>query len=167
MSGVHFHLALTHVPVIGTLLGLLLLGYALSANKKQVLDASLLIFIVSGLAALVVYFTGEAAEEAVEHLAGISEAVIERHEEAGFIALIGALVLGAFAAFALLWQRRKALAWAPRAVLIVALVVSGIMIWTANLGGQISHPEIRPATTQQLPGADEQHRPAEHDDEDD
>ncbi len=29
------------------------------------------------------------------------------------------------------------------AILVVAIAVNALMAWTANLGGQISHPEIR------------------------
>lgn len=43
--------------------------------------------------AIGVYFTGEPAEELIEHLAGFSEPLVERHEEAALIATIGISVL--------------------------------------------------------------------------
>ena len=53
-------------------------------------------------------------------------------------------MLGAISLVALLWVRRRPL---PRAltvtVLPIVLLVSGLMAYTANLGGQIRHTEIR------------------------
>jgi hypothetical protein len=117
--------------------------------------------------AVATFLTAEPAEEAVEGLTGVSESLVERHEEA---ALLATIILGAFGGLslgALLWFRRRAL---PRAVtlllLAVALVPTGAMAWTANLGGQIRHTEVRPGATAAGPveaGRAEGKR-AEHDD---
>lgn len=147
MNTAHLHLALTHVPVVGILLGLLLLAYAIFTNKPQVIRASWAVFVMCGLVALVVYFTGEAAEELIETKRGLSEALIEPHEEAGLFAVISAIVLGALAGLGLLFNRQEISKLFSSIILVVALLTSGIMVWTANLGGQISHPEIRSTAT--------------------
>ena len=87
------------------------------------------------------------AEETVEHLAGVSEAIIEQHEGAALTALIGATLLGAVSLGGLLaFRRSKTVAKTLVTVaLFGSLVVSGLMAWTANLGGQIRHSEIRAA----------------------
>lgn len=101
-------------------------------------------FVVIGLAAIAVYFTGEAAEEAVENLPGVSEQLIERHEEA---ALVATVILGAFGLYALLvlglLRWRNIPRWLNTINLVAALVASGAVVWTAGLGGQIRHTEIR------------------------
>lgn len=151
MNAAHLHLALNHVPVVGILLGLVLLVYAVSAGRPQVMRVSWAIFVACGLVALAVYFSGEGAEEIVEARQGFSEALVEAHEDAGLIALIGAVVLGALAGLGLLFHRQVISTWFAGAVLLAALLTSGTMVWTANLGGQISHPEIRSTAARSLP----------------
>lgn len=143
MNEAHLHLMLTHLPVVGTLIGLLILSYALLAKRAEAVVIALGVFVFSGLSALAVYFTGEAAEEAIEGRAGLAEALIEPHEEAALFALIAAGALGLFSLLGLLLTRRGVPAWIARAALVLALLASGLLAWTSNLGGQISHPEIR------------------------
>ncbi len=143
MDAVHVHLMMNHVPLLGTVFGLLLLLYGMLRRKNEVIKASLGAFVIAALAAGAVFLTGEAAEEAIEGLAGVSEALIEPHEEAAAVALwiVGTLGVGALAA--LFTLKRKLRALAVGVVLVLALAASGGMGWTAYLGGQISHPEIR------------------------
>jgi len=146
MSWAHIHLALNHVPVIGILLAVLLLGIALLRQKYELQRTSY--WLIAGLAllALLVYLTGEPAEELVEGLPGYSEALVEHHEEVALIATIGMAVAGLAAAVALVRGRRQVTPGAstyPWVVLLLAVGVAGLMLWTANLGGQIRHSEIR------------------------
>jgi hypothetical protein len=154
MNPVHIHLLLNHVPVIGTVIGILLLGYALLRRSQDVTRASLGIFVLAALAGGAVFLTGEPAEERVENLAGISMPILERHEEAALIAALLLAAVGVFALVGLIVFRRRE-AGIPRGfatvALILALVPAAAMGYTANLGGQIRHSEIRSdavATTQ-------------------
>ena len=132
--------------MVGIVFGLLVLAYAWIRRKKEATQIGLGLFVLSGLAAVAVYLTGEAAEEAVEGLVSVSHALIERHEEAALIALIATIVLGTMSLVGLWLSRRDVPRWFSGATLALALVVSGIMAWTTNLGGQINHPEIRSST---------------------
>jgi hypothetical protein len=143
MNGTYLHLILNHVPAIGVLIGLALGAFALLAKKPDVMKAALGLFVVAAVFAAFTYFTGESAEEAVEGLAGVSEARIEAHEEVAATAAIGAGVLGALALGALV------LAWGKpvrpvlgAVVLLFALGVSGVITYTARLGGEIRHTEL-------------------------
>lgn len=144
MSGPFVHLTLNHVPIIGVFFVLALLALAWARRSEELTDTSFLALVVIALVAIGVYFSGEAAEEAIEHLAGISEERIEAHEEAGLVAFIGMEILGAAALAALLWRRRLGTlrAWVGGVVLATA-VVAGILVWTAHRGGLIRHPELR------------------------
>lgn len=148
MTAAHWHLVLNHIPVFGTIFGLVVLAVAWGRREPVLLRVALVTFLTCGAVAGVVYLTGEGAEEVVE--GRVAEAVIEPHEEAGLVALIAALALGVFAAAGLFLARREPPRWLAPVVLVAALAVAGVMAWTANLGGQISHPELRDgaATTQ-------------------
>jgi uncharacterized membrane protein len=149
MDVVHLHLLLNHVPVIGAVFAVLVLGAAVLRRNDEWLKVALAIFVVSAAAGAVVYLTGEPAEEAVEHVAGINESVIERHEDA---ALISTVALGAFgvAAFAALvaFRAKRPPRWMGVTALVFSLVPTALMGWTANLGGQIRHSEIRSAAAE-------------------
>ena len=144
MSLVHLHLLLNHVPVIGTVFVLLVLLLAYWRRSAELGKLALGGLAVVGVMSAVVFLTGEPAEEAVENLAGVSEGMIHLHEDAAMVSLVLAGVLGTLSIGLLWWYRRREL---PRAVLGTALVavlaMSGAMAWTANLGGQIRHTEIR------------------------
>lgn len=145
MNGANLHLILNHLPVIGEPFCVLLLVAGIVKKSAEIKKLSLLGFVVVALTAIPVYLTGEPAEEVVEHLPGVVQSLIESHEEAALFALIAAEALGAAALAGLLLFRgaRTPPAWFVGLILIVALTVSGIFAWTATLGGQVRHTEIR------------------------
>jgi len=147
MNTVHLHLLLNHLPVVGTLIGTLLLAVALLRRSDELGRVSLGLFALLGVIALAVYLTGEPAEDAVEKLPGFSHGVVDRHQDAALVATIVVGLVGTFALASLLFYRRRAL---PRWVTVLgfgaALVASSAMAYTANLGGQIRHTEIRAGT---------------------
>ncbi len=150
MSIVHLHLLLNHVPVVGALFALLLFAAAIflreTVSTKFALGFSAAIAVIT----VVVYFTGGPAEEAVEKLAGVTERAIEQHEEAAEVATIAMSMFGALALAALvIFRKRKMPRWVGAAGLAGTIVLTALMGWTANLGGQIRHSEIRGANFQQ------------------
>ena len=143
MSIVHLHLILNHVPVIGMGFALLILGVASWRRNDGMGRLGLAVMIGLALVTAAVFLTGEPAEEAVERVAGVSEAMIHPHEEAAEAALIVTGIAGAMALVALSAYRRRALPrWLTGAAFTAALVCSAMLGWAANLGGQIRHTEI-------------------------
>ena len=143
MSIVHLHLILNHVPLIGMAFVLLILGVATWRRNDGMGKLGLAVMV--GLAAVtaVVFLSGEPAEEAIESIAGVSEAMIHPHEEAAEASLIATLITGVLALVALGIYRRRALPrWVTGTAFTAALVASSMLGWTANLGGQIRHTEI-------------------------
>ena len=135
MSLVHLHLALTHVPVVGLVVVLGLLLWALVRRSSEVARAGLAALVLIACATGLVFLTGEPAEEAVEELAGITEASIDRHKELAQAALavtmgLGVLSLAAFGRF----LRRDVPRWAIATLFVLTLGASGLMAVTANLG---------------------------------
>ena len=149
MTSVQMHLALTHVPVILSFIGLITLVVAFFAKNNTITKTSYILLVVAGIAALPVFFSGEGAEEAIENLPTVSETIIERHEEAAKLAMISIAVAGLFALAALFSIRWRAISHAFKImVLVLAVACSGLMAQTAHLGGQIRHAEIRNGAVQ-------------------
>lgn len=145
MTWAHVHLLLNHIPVIGMGFGVLLLLVGWVKNSEQLKLVSLQGFVLLGVIALPTYLTGDPAADMVQSLPGVSKQVIERHEDAALAALIGIIVLGLLALAAVIVSRRtKTLpAWMITASFALSLIVTGLMVRAANLGGQIRHSEIR------------------------
>ena len=147
MSSIHLHLLLNHVPIIGTVLGVLLLAVAVARRSDELGRVALWLFALLAGTSVLVFLTGEPAEELVEKLPGFSEALTERHEEAALAATIVMGVVGLFSLVVLAVFRRRPLArWATPVALVMALGATAAMGYAANLGGQIRHTEIRAAS---------------------
>ena len=144
MDAPQVHLMLNHLPVLGVLFSALVLGIGLITRNTAITRLAIATLVASALAAIPVFLSGEPAEEAIEHSAGVSEQVIEAHEDAARIAIIAVELLGLAALLGWLRYRRSDLnrGFAP-VLLLATLVLSGWMAWTAHLGGQIRHPELR------------------------
>lgn len=145
MNSAHVHLLLNHLPVLGTGFGILLLAFAWLRKSEELKRVSLGIFILAAVSAVPAYLTGEPAEEIIEQLPGVSEAIIEQHENAALLALIAAAVTGIVSLIGLFFARRaeKLPAWVVLTPLVLALATGGLMARTASFGGQIRHTEIR------------------------
>ena len=153
MNTAHVHLLLNHVPVVGTLLGLLILVIGAWRKSEEIKKAALIVFGVIALAAIPAYLSGDPAEDAVKGIPGVSKAIIESHESAAAVSFTGVVILGAVGLAGLfLYRRDKSIpSWFASSTLIGALVVCGLMAWTANLGGQIRHTEIRGGDSTSIP----------------
>lgn len=147
MNLAHAHLVLNHVPVVGIFFAVLLYGLGIFRRSTELKRAALLGFVLVALLTIPAFLTGEPAEDAVEHLPGINKATIHNHEEAADISFWVLEGLGVFALAGLVLYRGASGAprWFTAIVLVFALLVAGMMAWTANLGGQIHHPEITAA----------------------
>lgn len=156
MEPVHLHLLTNHVPVIGAFFGALVLIFGMVRKSPPTLTAAYWIFLLSAALGLVAYFSGEGAEHAVENLPGVTDKLIETHEDIGKFTLIGLILLGAISLFGLIrsknhYDRIKSIALVA---LVIALASFGIGAYTAYTGGLIRHTEIRSgaaATTQPAP----------------
>ena len=153
MSAAHVHLALNHIPLLGILFGALLLAYGLWRDSSDVQKASLGLLAVAGLTTIAVYLTGEPAEDIVEGLASVSHDAIEAHEALGTYALVAGLLTGltSIAALVLGAARERLVRGTVVLALGLALASTALIGYTANLGGRISHPELRAAPSATAP----------------
>ncbi len=147
MNAPHWHLALNHLPVVGVFLVVILLGYALLRGRGELYGVSLGALVLLALATIPVFFTGRSADDALMDVAGVDDGLIHIHEAAANLAFTGIGILGVIALAALLLDRNlpHVSHGTAMAVFLLALVETALMGQTANLGGQIRHPEIRAA----------------------
>ncbi|HMU11516.1 MAG TPA: hypothetical protein PKC54_16000 [Ferruginibacter sp.] len=144
MNATHIHLLLNHFPVIGTLIGSLLLLWGIIKKQHNTRSNAAALLAVMAIIAVPVFLTGEPAEESVEKLPGVSEQMIHLHEEAAEIAFWLMGITGFFSLLALFmaWRKQKM----TNTVFILAFVMSAIsfaaMARTGYYGGQIRHTEI-------------------------
>lgn len=145
MDPAQLHLLLNHVPILGVLFGLGLIVLAILFRIKEFRLAGYVLFLIAAIVAIPVYLSGAPAEEVVEELAGVSEHFIEEHEDAALISLIAVGILGLLALGAIVSSVRalKALKALEILCFVVALAAFGSFLWTAHLGGQIQHQELR------------------------
>lgn len=144
MSFGHLHLVLNHLPVIGIPLALLFLGYGTLGRNPGAQRFSLFVLLVVAAIAVPAFLTGEPAEELAEHLPGVGEAQIEPHEDAAKASLLLCLATG-LAAAGTLWAGRKRhdMGALVAVTAVLALLATASLGYTANLGGQIRHTELR------------------------
>ena len=143
MNAAYVHLSLNHVPVLGVVFALPLLGFGLLRRNATLLRAGWVTAVVVALVAIPVYVSGDGAEHIVEHEPGVAHATIKAHEEMALFGLIGAEMLGALALLGLFFSRRAAgvPAWLAPGSFVLALIVAGLMAAVAYRGGMIRHPE--------------------------
>jgi len=145
MSGVHLHLVLSHIPVVGIVIGVVLLGWGVIRRSNDLSKAGLVLFVALALLSLAAVLTGESAEDVAEQLAGVDKASIDRHEDAAQIAAVSVYILGAASIAALVVARwfKSASRGIFASVLLLSIISAGLLTWTANLGGQVRHTEIQ------------------------
>ena len=84
----HLHLLLNHFPTVGFSVGLGLYLIALIRKSDDLKRAGLVIFLGIGLLTIPTYMTGRAAESAIEGQEGLSEMLIETHQDAALLAFL-------------------------------------------------------------------------------
>ena len=158
MNQTHIHLLINHLPIFGSILGGFVLAHGLWTKSNQTKIAAYNVLIISTIGAVIAYLTGEAAEETVENIQGISKAMLDQHEDASVYALVALIILGVASLIGLFLTLKKSSFARTIAVvtLFISLISFGIIARTGYLGGQIRHTELNSATpTQQQRGEQE------------
>ncbi len=167
MNEAHFHLTVNHFPIIGLVIGILVLIAGLVIKNSTVKRTALGIFVFAALGAIPSMLSGEGAEEIVEKYANVSHDTIHEHEENAelFLNIIIGLGILSLVAF---WADIKQKSFSKNLIYVVLLfafvtLYFGKVVGTS--GGEIRHPEIslEKVDAAALPEAKE----ADDDDDDD
>ena len=145
MDATHLHLILTHFPIVGTIIGIFILAYGIYSKNESITKVALVTFIMMSILTIPVFLTGEEAGEAVEHIAGVSENIIEEHEELAekAIWLMGFLGVISLVSLYAIFKKLSFSKTITLVTFIVSIVTFGLFAQVGNLGGQIRHSEIR------------------------
>jgi uncharacterized membrane protein len=148
LSGAHLHLLVNHAPIFGSLFALILLIASYFTSADAFRRTALVVLIGTAIAGAAANFSGEPAEDAIRGFPGVRREVIHEHEEMGEKAYYLASVLGVLALGALVrWRRRPIPAGVTVAAVLATAFVTGAMMYTGLLGGQVRHTEVRPGAT--------------------
>lgn len=139
------HLLVNHIPILGSIFGVLLLIIGLILKNRSVEVTALITLVVVALMTIPTYMSGEEAEHIIEHLEGISEYELEEHEEHAELSLWLMIGTGVLAVLSLVAYRGKRLL---RRVAMGLTIFAGLhtfqsMIPLALHGGKIVHSELR------------------------
>jgi len=148
MNAAHWHLALNHIPVVGGFFAMCLLAAGLWRKSDEWIRASLCALVAVAVLAIPVYLTGGPADVVIMEMPEYVDVLVKAHAQAA-TAAFSALVFVGLAALGGLIAYRKTVPfprWVAAALFGLALITSGWLAWTANLGGRIHHPEVRPAS---------------------
>jgi len=156
-NAAHWHLVLNHLPVVGSMAALLLLGWAFIKNTDDLKRVALASLILVGLVAIPTFLTGEPSERYLKGLQGVSSRWMSNHEEVAEITIWVTVVAGALALVPLIVFRKlhSLPRWVVGLFLVACLVVCGLMVRTASFGGRIRHAEIRDYSAPAAVQADE------------
>ncbi|MEI2737888.1 MAG: hypothetical protein V9F01_03785 [Chitinophagaceae bacterium] len=153
MNHAQIHLALNHAPLLLSIIGggILILGMIRKNESYKTL--SLYLLVLSALLTVPVFLTGEGTEELVEHMPGVNEGTIEKHEEMAKISLIVIIITGVIALSGIFFRKNAGI---TKIIFVAALILSlasfGTMAQTAHLGGLIRHSEIQNGTSANAEG---------------
>lgn len=148
MTTAHWHLVLTHLPIVGVPAGLALLIWGMVKRSDDLKTAALLAFLFCGALAFFAKQTGEGAEEQIEDLPGFSKTIVHQHEDMADKAFLLSALLALTSLGALVAKRKIALPLPTYPIILaLALASSLLLVYTGALGGQIRHTEIRGEST--------------------
>lgn len=159
MDATHIHLMSNHVPLLATIFSVLILAWGLFKSEVSYQNLAMVGLIIAGVFSIIALQSGEGAEDIVENLPGVTENFIHDHEEAAettnWIAII--MAVAALAGFGVRRMKETFMKKYLWILLLGSIVSAGMFSYTAYLGGQIRHTEIRPDTTAtQIQSGDEE-----------
>lgn len=167
MNQAHLHMVVNHFPIIGIIIGVIVLGVGILSKSVISKRIGGLILIGSSLFTFPSFETGEGAEEIVEHIQGVSENLIEKHEEFAeqFMGFVWGIILIGILALLSEWKMKRFTNW----LYITLFVIASFSVYFAKQvgtsGGEIRHSEIR-KETKSATDSKKKHKENDEEDED-
>jgi uncharacterized membrane protein len=149
MNDAHLHLVVNHFPIIGTIFGLGILIAGLIFKNQTLKNTAFVLFIIAAAFGFASMNTGEGAEEIAEKLPGVTDQLIETHEELAetFSLFLYATGLMSLISLFLAYKKSAIAKLTTLATFGVAIVAVFFAQQTGTSGGEIRHTEIRANAT--------------------
>ena len=143
MNLAHLHLVLTHLPIVGLFMVMLINLYAIFNKNNEIKKLTLWGYVVVGIFVVLAYFTGDGAEEIVKTYPNISNETIELHEHFALAFLIGLSIISSASVYIIYKNKEKQISDKTiQFLLIGSFILCVIAIETGSTGGNIRHSEI-------------------------
>jgi len=145
----HLHLMINHLPVFAPVLAIPLLMIAYwKREEKGAFIGAVLLLVLGAFGAFISTTTGERAGDALTGEPGVSMQAMAIHEdraEGAAVTLYVVALIGVVAAVVRFRSESPASPLWLGILFAAALIGSGIVGWASLKGGEIRHPEVRPA----------------------
>ncbi len=145
MNSAQLHLVFTHLPIIGLGFAILLNLVAIVRKSEELQKLTLWCYLLLGIFALLAYITGDDAGKIMETYPGITEDIIEPHENVALFFFMGLMITSALSIIGLYITKTKVklLGRFSLLLLITAILLSILAVKTGSTGGAIRHTEIK------------------------
>lgn len=148
MNDAHLHLLINHFPIIGLIIGTLILLSGIVFRSVVTRKVAYVVLFFACVFAIPTNGSGEGAEEVVEHMPTMTEEghhLIHEHEEKAefFMPFAWSIMFLSLISLFLDWKKKKVAIYLAILTLGVSIAASYIVREVGTSGGEISHPEIR------------------------
>ncbi len=146
LNAAQLHLLVNHMPLAALGFSFLILIWGKTKNNMAIIKVAFALLILGGFFAAASFLSGDEAKELVENLPNFSKDHANEHELAAKFGLwwtIFTAVIAAFGFFQLI-KKGSLARWLFYSILFFNLFTLTVLARTNHLGGQISHPELRP-----------------------
>ena len=140
------HLALNHMPLAVTFLGLAMLTYGIINRHGIYIRLGFIFFVVAAGFTILAFGTGIASHDVAESLPGVSHDQVKPHRDAAkmammvMMALAGLMALGHY----VLGSKNAPPPWFMYFSFVLGAISLLLLMNAGFMGGQIRHPELRP-----------------------
>ena len=151
MNWAYLHVIINHFPIVGVIIGTLLLIAGMVLKNEGIKISGLGTIIFAALMAVAVDLTGDPAKEAVKGMPDFVQSLINKHEDIASVALFLIIPAGLMAALTLysIWKKEKSVRFLFIITLVLSLISCAAMGYVGRTGGQIRHTEFRNDATKQ------------------
>ncbi len=145
MNWAYLHVIMNHFPIVGVIIGTLILIAGMAFKNEGVKISGLGTIVFAALMGIVVDLTGDPAKEAVKGMPDIVGSLVSKHEDIASIALFLLIPAGLMAALTLysIWKKEKSVRLLLIITLVISLISCAAMGYVGRTGGQIRHTEFR------------------------
>lgn len=151
MNWAYIHLVINHFPIIGVIIGTILLAAGVFFKNQGVTISGLGTIVFAALMAIVAYLSGNPAEELMRGFSDIAKSLISRHENLATISMYILFPAGLMACVTMysILKKDKTIRFLLIITIVLSLISCAAMGFVGLTGGQIRHDEFRNDATKQ------------------